>query len=121
MSILLPTDDIGVWDPMPTDDSHGWAEEGEPVLVWSGLGSVQEQQPVASDQANEEGGGGGPLDPTHLRVALAYLPTGCQVGPGFVLEARGLEWVVARVRLIADPTGLGLDCVVCDLVERRDG
>lgn len=118
MSVLLPTDDIGVWDPEVVDDAHGWAEETTPTRVWFGLGSVQEAQPVASDQANEEGGGQGPLDPAHLRTAAVYLPVAAVVNPGDLLEARGTWWVAQRVRFIADPAGLGLDCQVVDAIER---
>lgn len=118
MTVLLPTDDVGVWDPQPVDDEHGWATETTGVLVWSGPGSVQEALPVTSAQA-ADAGGAGPLLPQHQRTAQVYLPPEVGVAPGHLLHARGVEWLVLRVHVVADPAGVGVGCLVLDAAERQ--
>lgn len=121
MSVLLRPDPLAIMDTRGAPDTHGWvAEAPAPTLVWEGWGNLQEVSPE-SDPTATTFDGEGPLDPTHRRKAVAYVPPEVLVEAGMLLTARGLVWWVQRVSDVLDPrnpaTG-ALDCRRLEVLER---
>lgn len=109
MTVLLATDDLELY-PAGAADEHGWVDTGA-AAIWAGRGSLQI---VAADTGPgaDDGGGHGPFDPASTPNGLVYLPADAPARDGSALEARGERWVLSQVRYVADPAGLGLDCLV---------
>lgn len=119
MTLLLAIDPMVLKDTRTVVDEHGWMDEAAPgTTVWSGLGNLQEESPEA-DPLAQDGGGDGPYAPSHQRVGQAYVPESVGAEPGMLLVARGLTWVVQRVRPMPSPA-LGLDVIVLEVMERRE-
>lgn len=106
--ILIETDDVVCYPPSPETDEHGWRLPGsEPY--WSGRGTLQLRAGV-SDPRAAEGGGRGPFGPARDNVGDLFLPPDLELLEGSTAEIRGHRYALSQVRLVLDPTALGLDC-----------
>jgi hypothetical protein len=110
MGVLLAADEVKLFPASDTTDAHGWVLPGTDAS-WSGMGSLQ-LTPGSSDPAAADGGGHGPFDPAAVQAGSLYLPLDAGAAEGDVAIIRGESYVLSQVRLVVDPTGGGIDCVV---------
>lgn len=115
MSVLLPTDDLELRAALD-EDAHGWAEspgtEADPL--WAGRGALQLSAGlVGTDAAGA--GGSGPFAPRSTSLGSVYLPPDSGATDGMVLSARGKAYALSGCRVVVDPVGGGLDCLVANL------
>jgi hypothetical protein len=113
VSVLLAPDTVELYPPGPAEDSHGWAlPTGDQLPTWSGPGSLQLAAGPSDPQA-AQGGGAGPFDPAAADAGSLYLPPDA-VGAteGALAVVRGRAYALSQVRLVTDPTGGPLSCVV---------
>lgn len=116
MTVLLPTDDLALYERGEAD-AHGWVRppaDSEPF--WTGTGSLQLAGGVAAVDA-ASGGGSGPFAPAHDQTGTLYLPLGTGARDGTQLRARDRVYVLAQVRDIPDPSGGDAGCTVADVTE----
>lgn len=111
MTVLLAADTVDLYPASAGNDAHGWADPGGAPPAWSGLGSLQ-LGAGASDARAADAGGAGPFDPAKVAAGVLYLPPESGAADGMVAVIRGATYVLAQVRLVADPIGAGLDCLV---------
>jgi hypothetical protein len=115
MTILLPTDDAQLFAG-GTPDEHGWVDPSVgQTQVWQGRCSLQ-LIPGATAIDAGPGGGEGPFDPMSSDAGFVYLPVESGAVDGMVLVCRGKSYVLRVSRYVADPMGIGIDCLCCGVV-----
>lgn len=122
MTVLLPVSGIQLFAPDGAEDPHGWAMSDETVLMWSGLGNVQEGR-GDGDAAASEAGGSGPYDPATHEVARLFVPLDAAALPGWLayVDSETRPWLLVSVRYSRDPTGTRmLDCLVCEMTRSKE-
>ena len=108
--VLLAADAVELYPASDTTDGHGWVLPGT-VPAWSGLGSLQ-LAPGSSDPRAADGGGHGPFSPAAVGSGSLYLPLDAGAAEGMAAIIRGDAYILSQVRLVVDPTGGGIDCLV---------
>lgn len=110
MSVLLPTDDLALYDET-LGDEHGWVEPADGAALWEGRGSLQ-LAPGTTGVDAAGTGGAGPFAPLSVQSGAVYLPPDAPARDGLVLTARGARFVLSSTRATPDPVGGGADCIV---------